>query len=61
VINKTGETRYSIPFFVAPRSDVNLECFDSCYSDADPPKYKPITAGEYFAAINQNNYDVLKK
>jgi len=61
VINKTGETRYSIPFFVAPRSDVNLECFDSCCSDADPPKYKPITAGEYFAAINQNNYDVLKK
>jgi isopenicillin N synthase-like dioxygenase len=60
VINKTGETRHSIPFFTAPRSDVLLKCLPGCESEERPALYPPITAGEYFAAINQKNYDVLK-
>jgi isopenicillin N synthase-like dioxygenase len=60
VINKTGETRHSIPFFTAPRSDVLLKCLPTCESQYRPTAYAPITAGEYFAAINQKNYDILK-
>ena len=60
VINKTGETRHSIPFFTAPRSDVLLKCLPTCESLERPAVYPPITAGAYFAAINQKNYDVLK-
>jgi isopenicillin N synthase-like dioxygenase len=57
VINKASEARYSIPFFTAPRSDVLLECLPTCCGPANPAKYEPITAGEYFAAINRANYD----
>jgi len=59
VINRTGEVRHSIAFFTAPRSDVPLECLPSCQGPDNPPRYPPITAGEYFAAINRRNYDVL--
>jgi len=39
--------RYSIPFFMHPRSDMKLDCLDSCV-DADRPKaYQDITAGRF--------------
>src|SRR3954467_5337560 len=60
VINKGNEARYSIPFFTAPRSDVLLECLPTCCGPGDPPKHAPITAGEYFAAINRKNYDTTR-
>ncbi|MCX7743674.1 MAG: isopenicillin N synthase family oxygenase [Flavobacteriales bacterium] len=40
-------SRYSIPFFLHPKSSMSLACLDSCI-DADHPKaYEDITAGEY--------------
>ncbi len=39
--------RYSIPFFMHPRSDMKLNCLEVCI-DADHPKaYDDITAGEF--------------
>ena len=39
--------RYSIPFFMHPRSEMPLNCLDECI-DADHPKaYPDITAGEF--------------
>jgi len=38
--------RLSIPFFLHPKSDMDLTCLDKCVSDATP-NYEPITAGEY--------------
>ncbi|KYG76782.1 isopenicillin N synthase family dioxygenase [Roseivirga echinicomitans] len=39
--------RFSIPFFMHPRSDMDLTCLESCI-DADHPKlYEDITAGEF--------------
>ena len=39
--------RLSIPFFLHPRSDMDLTCLESCVTKDNPLAYKPITAGEY--------------
>ncbi len=39
--------RYSIPFFLHPRSDMRLDCLESCVDEDHPISYPPITAGEY--------------
>jgi isopenicillin N synthase-like dioxygenase len=44
---KWGTSRYSIPFFLHPRSEVSLECLKSCITDEQPKQYENITAGEY--------------
>lgn len=44
---KMGASRYSIPFFMHPRSDMDLTCLPSCI-DADHPKqYEDMTAGQF--------------
>lgn len=44
---KWGISRYSIPFFLHPRSNMNLKCLDSCVDDTHPKAYEDATAGEY--------------
>ncbi len=39
--------RLSIPFFLHPKSDMDLTCLDKCVTDENPLAYEPITAGEY--------------
>lgn len=39
--------RLSIPFFLHPKSDMDLTCLDKCITDDHPLAYEPITAGEY--------------
>lgn len=39
--------RLSIPFFLHPRSDMDLTCLNKCVSEERPLAYEPITAGEY--------------
>jgi len=39
--------RYSIPFFLHPRSDMSLRCLESCIAEAHPKAYEDATAGEY--------------
>lgn len=39
--------RFSMPFFMHPRSDMDLTCLPSCVSAEKPAAYPPITAGEY--------------
>jgi len=47
VVNPAGPnvSRYSMPFFVQPRSDVVLSCLPSCVH-ARPPE-SPVTVGEF--------------
>jgi isopenicillin N synthase-like dioxygenase len=42
-----GTSRYSIPFFLHPRSEMRLDCLSSCVDDNHPIAYEPISAGEY--------------
>jgi len=44
---KWGTSRYSIPFFLHPRSNVSLNCLESCIDKNNPKGYSDITAGEY--------------
>jgi isopenicillin N synthase-like dioxygenase len=46
VVNKTGEERYSIPYFFAPSHDVMIETLPTCAKDGEE-KMKPIKAGDW--------------
>ncbi len=39
--------RYSIPFFMHPRSDMNLDCLPQCIDENNPKAYDDITAGMF--------------
>lgn len=40
-------SRFSIPFFLHPRSEVSLACLDNCIDALHPKAYPDATAGEY--------------
>jgi len=42
-----GTSRYSIPFFMHPVSDMPLNCLENCIDEEHPKAFKDITAGEY--------------
>ena len=44
---KMGNSRFSIPFFMHPRSEMDLKCLDSCVSDEFPKLYVDMSAGEF--------------
>ncbi|MCF8425570.1 MAG: isopenicillin N synthase family oxygenase [Bacteroidia bacterium] len=44
---KWGSSRFSIPFFLHPRSEMRLDCLTNCISDENPIQYEPISAGDY--------------
>jgi isopenicillin N synthase-like dioxygenase len=51
VVNPARElwhtSRFSMPFFLHPKSDVDLTCLDSCIDAEHPKAYEDTTAGEY--------------
>ena len=42
-----GSSRYSIPFFMHPVSDMNLNCLSECIDEKNPKLFDDITAGDY--------------
>ena len=44
---KWGDSRFSIPFFLHPRSDIRLDCLEQCIDANHPKHYEDISAGEY--------------
>lgn len=40
-------SRFSVPFFLHPRSDMDLTSLDSCIDETHPKLYSDMTAGEY--------------
>jgi isopenicillin N synthase-like dioxygenase len=42
-----GTSRYSIPFFMHPVSDMKLDCLPECVDEKNPKLYENITAGEF--------------
>ncbi|WP_339665296.1 isopenicillin N synthase family dioxygenase [Maribacter arcticus] len=42
-----GTSRYSVPFFMHPVSEMPLNCLDNCIDEEHPKLYTDITAGEF--------------
>lgn len=42
-----SKPRYSIPFFMHPRSDMPLNCLEECVDESHPKAFDDITAGEF--------------
>jgi len=42
-----GTSRFSIPFFLHPKSKMSLACLESCIDTNHPKAYPDATAGEY--------------
>lgn len=49
------QPRYSIPFFMHPRSEMKLDCLEECISEENPKQYEDITAGEF---LNQRLVEI---
>jgi len=51
VINPPQEewdkSRYSIPFFMHPRSEMPLNCLEECMDEDHPKQYEDITSGKF--------------
>jgi isopenicillin N synthase-like dioxygenase len=58
VINRSGATRYSVPFFLGPRLDVRMDCWRTCKSDENPARHETLSFGDYLAEVNRKNYDL---
>ena len=46
-IDKLGTSRYSIPFFMHPKPEMDLSCLESCYSQNNPKQFEDITARRF--------------
>lgn len=44
---KMHTSRYSIPFFMHPRSEMDLTCLESCVDSDHPKQFEDTTAGEF--------------
>ena len=42
-----GTSRYSIPFFMHPVSEMPLNCLDNCVTEDNPKGFEDITAGDF--------------
>ena len=52
-------SRFSIPFFMHPRSEMDLTCLENCIDEKNPKQFDDITAGEF---LNQRLAEIgLKK
>jgi isopenicillin N synthase-like dioxygenase len=56
VMNVSGVDRYSMAFFFDPHPDRVMTCLPTCTDVDRPPKYVPITYGEYLTEFLDANY-----
>ncbi|KAG2520783.1 hypothetical protein BBO99_00007134 [Phytophthora kernoviae] len=56
VVNSSGKERYSVPFFYEPNFTCQVECFPSCVSADNPPKYKSTTSGQHLVDMYKKTH-----
>jgi isopenicillin N synthase-like dioxygenase len=45
VVNRTGEERFSVPYFAIPDFDAVIECLSTCQGPGNPAKFEPLHVG----------------
>jgi len=56
VVNYSGVHRNSVVFFTNSRGDVKMDCFPTCKSDNEPPKFPAMSFGEYITELRKTNH-----
>lgn len=56
VINRTGEERYSAPFFFDPHMTTMVEPLPSCVGAGEQPRFEPVVYGDYLMDRLRANY-----
>ncbi|QRV25344.1 isopenicillin N synthase family dioxygenase [Marinomonas foliarum] len=56
VINKSGNERYSIPFFFSGHLDHEVKCIPTCLPENEQPKYPPTTVEKHMIEMYQKTY-----
>ncbi len=56
VINKSGNERYSIPFFFSGYLDHEVKCIPTCLAENEQPKYAPTTVEQHMIEMYQRTY-----
>jgi isopenicillin N synthase-like dioxygenase len=54
--NLSRESRYAIPFFMAPNTRYLMEAIPSCVSAGEKPKHPPLLYEEYRLWFMRSNY-----
>ncbi|KAL2220288.1 2og-Fe oxygenase family protein [Thermoascus aurantiacus ATCC 26904] len=48
VRNRSGQERYSLPFFLSPDPDATLDVLDCCVDEGEKPNYEPALVGDLY-------------
>jgi len=56
VINRSGQERYSVPFFYTGRADHDVTCLPCCLGPGETPKYQPTTALGHLQEMYHRTY-----
>jgi isopenicillin N synthase-like dioxygenase len=54
--NVSRTARISVPLFVSPQGDTEIECLPTCQSADNPPRYAPVEAEGYLRNLVAQSY-----
>lgn len=56
VINRSGQERYSVPFFYTGNPDYQVSCIPTCLAPGEAPKYPAVTVEAHLKAMYARTY-----